>query len=127
MLAAPGDLDANHTAVAVADLRGVVENWRGDDGLRAKTLDFLSRASTRSIASYLRSLRATHIVTAEQVDAWNSVRHRVMHGEILEPWLNEETEKRLHSLLGLTHALARAYVDSQFSALAAEMKIDNAS
>jgi hypothetical protein len=55
----------------------------------------------------LRDLVKRGVLDKSNEQAWSSVRHAVMHGNLISPWGTEEEDKRLLALTELVHRLTR--------------------
>ena len=69
-----------------------------------------TRAGERSIGRYLRDLVKRGVLEKRNEHAWSSVRHAVMHGNLVSPWGTQEEDKRLLDLADLVHRLTRELI-----------------
>lgn len=115
MLAEPGELKSDHAADALKDLGDYLAKWRGDEKLRARIQGAVSRAGDKGIGGFLSHLAKQGDIEKPQVESWMSVRNRVMHGELVSPWLDEESETKLVLLTGLAHRLGLLYIKKAVS------------
>lgn len=91
-------------------LKQVVTSWKGNDSLRSAVINYVGGFKTKGIAKTLKSLLEDGSITAEQISAWEKIRHSAMHGEMVIPWSDEEQDGRIISLIELTHRLSEAYI-----------------
>ncbi len=110
MLADPDQLKSDYDPGAIDNLKSHIKQWKGDNNLQSRTIGFLEFAKEKGIKSFLKSLCKSGVLDAEHERAWSSVRNQVMHGNLVSPWLDEETEKRLKNITELVHRLSLAYV-----------------
>lgn len=94
----------------VDSLKSAVENWRGDNNLRSRVLDYIGGFKTKGINKMLKSLVGTNGITSEQTNAWIKLRNSSMHGDMVMPWSDEEQNARINNLIELTHRLSEAYI-----------------
>jgi hypothetical protein len=110
MLVPVGSLRADADEKALNALIAYLEAWEGPTRLkdtiigRAGTLDQLSTSRA------LYDLAKAGVGTKDQVDAWNDVRHAVMHGNLISPYTSEESDRRNIHLADLLRALTRELV-----------------
>jgi hypothetical protein len=105
-LISPGENrpDANHEAIA--SLRAHIRTWKGPSDLKSRAIHSVRRAGAMTPIYVLRDLRDRQVLTAENVRAWEDIRHSVMHGTLVSPWPTEEEEDaRLRDLAELVHRL----------------------
>jgi hypothetical protein len=104
--------DADHEAID--DIIKHVGSWPGHDRFAKDEVRRLKEAATRALrnagmtttALNLKNLVASGAVTREQFDAWDAIRNRVMHGNLISPYARDEDETNmLLELAGLMHTL----------------------
>jgi hypothetical protein len=99
---------------AIKDMKKHIEAWPGDAGLRQRILGFVGKLE-KGEGQILRELRDQGVIADDHVKAWRDVRNRVMHGELVSPWSDEELERRMHLLAELMHRLGMKYVEQYSS------------
>jgi hypothetical protein len=110
MLMRPTERRSDFTEKDIESLKTTLASWKGDEELRDRIVREISRAGERSIGRYLRDLVQRGIVKESNEHAWSSVRHAVMHGNLVSPWATEEEDKRLLDLADLVHRLTRELI-----------------
>lgn len=67
------------------------------------------------IDTELKTFASSGVITDKQQEAWTNVRHDVMHGKLISPWPEDETEQRIRLLMELmrrlTHELLRVQAE----------------
>lgn len=101
---------ADYEDALVDSLKSAVENWKGDNNLRSRVLDYIGGFKTKGINKMLKSLVGTNGITSEQANAWIKLRNSSMHGDMVMPWSNKEQDARINNLIELTHRLSEAYI-----------------
>lgn len=101
---------ADYEDALVDSLKSAVGNWKGDNNLRSRVLDYISGFKTKGINKMLKSLVGTNGITSEQVNAWIKLRNSSMHGDMVMPWSDKEQDARIDNLIELTHRLSEAYI-----------------
>jgi hypothetical protein len=117
MLMSPTDRRSDFSEKDIKSLKTTVTGWEGDPDLRNRILGDIARAGERSVGKYLRDLVKAGVLEKKNERAWSSVRHAVMHGNLVSPWATEEEDKRLLDLADLVHRLTRELIRKE-----AEMK-----
>jgi hypothetical protein len=110
MLMHPSEQRSDFDEKDVESLKTTVEGWEGDKGLRDRILAEIGRANERSIGRFLRDLVQRGVLAKKNENAWSSVRHAVMHGNLVSPWSTEQEDKRLLDLADLVHRLTRELI-----------------
>ena len=110
MLMRPGERRSDFREKDIESLKTTVAGWEGDKGLRGRILADIARASERSVGRFLRDLVQRGVLAKNSESAWSSVRHAVMHGNLVSPWSTEEEDKRLLDLADLVHRLTRELI-----------------
>ena len=110
MLMSPAERRSDFTEKDIESLKTTVADWEGDEGLQDRILAEIARASERSVGRYLRDLVQRGTLKKSNERAWSSVRHAVMHGNLVSPWATEEEDKRLLELADLVHRLTRELI-----------------
>lgn len=89
-----------------------IDLWTGDPRLKEPAKAASSRILETSAAIGLRQLRSAGWVTADQYEAWRTLRNNVMHGALVSPYSSAKDDKLLLDLSGLLHALTRRIIAS---------------
>jgi len=110
MLMRPDERRSDIAEIDIDSLKTHVAAWKGNKDLQRRALADIARASERSIGSYLRKLVQRGVLEQTNERAWSSVRHAVMHGNLVSPWATQEEDKRLLDLAGLVHRLTRELI-----------------
>lgn len=100
-------------------LAQTIKNWKGDNNLRDRVLDYLNGFKKKGVAKTLKSLSDRGVITVDQIDAWSRIRNSSMHGETLMPWSDEEQDGRIINLIELTHLLSEAYIKQEMERISA--------
>jgi hypothetical protein len=82
----------------------------GTSALKRRAIEAVLQTKGASTAGTLRALQNGGVITPEQFGAWNNVRHKVMHGNLLSPYSNENQDKQLEHLIAIVHGLTRDLV-----------------
>jgi hypothetical protein len=72
-----------------------------DKRVRKYVERFVEYVPKPSAGGYLRRQQKAGVIDKGSVDAWQEVRHRVMHGNLFEPWSEENQDARLRLLIKL--------------------------
>jgi len=107
MLMRPAERKSDFEEKNIESLKTIVAGWEGDERLRGRILADIARAAERSVGRYLRDLVQRGVLKESSERAWSSIRHAVMHGNLVTPWATEEDDKRLLDLADLVHGLTR--------------------
>lgn len=91
-------------------LKEAVTNWKGNDDLRSVVINYVGGFKMKGVAKTLKSLVKDGVITAEQISAWEKIRHTAMHGGMVVPWSDAEQDGRILNLIELTHRLSEAYI-----------------
>jgi len=112
MVAPTADRPSSHPSETIEDLRQRLLQWHGDEGLRSRALGFLSNVERARDGTHrvLSRMCTEGLLDDEQVAVWKSVRNRVMHGEMIAPWVDTELRQKIQILASLVHRLALVYV-----------------
>jgi len=111
MLMRPSEQRSDFAEKDIESLKATVEGWEGDKRLRDRILAEIGRASERSVGRFLWDLVRRGVLTKNNGNAWSSVRHAVMHGNLVSPWSTEQEDKRLLDLADLVHRLTRELIN----------------
>ena len=107
MLMRPEEQKSDFKEKDIESLKAAVEGWEGEKRLRDRILADIARTGERTIGKYLRDLVQRGVLKHNSERAWSSVRHSVMHGNLVTPWSTEEEDRRLLDLADLVHFLTR--------------------
>ncbi|MDD2903310.1 MAG: hypothetical protein PHU44_12835 [Syntrophales bacterium] len=110
MLMQPAEKKSDFPKEEIERIKKTVAEWKGHERLRSRILGEIERASERSISSYLRDLVHRGVLKQSNERAWSSIRHNVMHGNLVIPWATEEEDKRVLDLADLVHRLTRELI-----------------
>lgn len=91
-------------------LKKLVTDWKGNDNLRSAVINYVGGFKTKGVSKTLKPLVDDGAITPDQISAWTKIRHAAMHGEMVLPWSDEEQDRRIISLIELTHGLTEAYI-----------------
>jgi hypothetical protein len=84
-----------------------IEQLTGRTELKNRAANAIRQTKGASTGSVLKVLQKGGIITAEQLETFNYVRNRVMHGTLLSPYSSEKGENQLRHLIDIVHALTR--------------------
>ena len=118
MLGLPGtpradmsDPQREDLAKEIATFREFMDQWEGSLEIAEAAKRAAARLSETSAAQALRALVAKGIVQRDEYDAWNSLRNRVMHGNLVSPYSSAKDDKLLLDLAGLCRSLTWHLID----------------
>jgi hypothetical protein len=95
---------------AIESLVKHVNNWSGDANLKKVAANAVRRSGDMSAARILRSLIGPGTISSEQFSAWDAIRNRVMHGNLVSIYSTKEEDAKLLALAFLMHALTRELI-----------------
>lgn len=110
MMFSEAERTADWAAADIDSLKETIKDWKGDNNLRNRILDYLNGFKKKGIAKTLKSLVDQGVITSDQVEAWSRMRNSSMHGDMLLPWSDEDQDGRIINLIELTHRLSEAYI-----------------
>ncbi|MBR9973338.1 hypothetical protein [Magnetospirillum sulfuroxidans] len=90
--------------------KAYIDLWTGDARFKKPAKNAASRILETSAAIGLRQLRDAGWVTADQYKAWDTLRNKVMHGNLVSPYSSAKDDKLLLDISGLLHALTRRII-----------------
>ena len=64
-------------------------------------------AGTTGAGKFMRDLVKKGVLESKHEAAWNAVRYKVMHGNLINPWSTEEEDQQIIALAELVHTLTR--------------------
>lgn len=86
---------------AIENLQEHIKQWKGEERLRSIAIEAVGRADNVSPYRGLRALASQQKCTLAHVESWNSVRNRVMHGELISPYSSVEEDQIIFDLAQL--------------------------
>jgi hypothetical protein len=107
MLVPVGALRADADEQALNALFAYLEAWDGPTRLKDTIIGRAQTLDQKTTSRALYDLAKTGVGTKAQVDAWNEVRHAVMHGNLISPYTSEESDRKNFLLAELMRALVR--------------------
>jgi hypothetical protein len=110
LLVPEADRASDYPLADIESLRKHISAWSGDEDLRSRILGSLAYAGTKGTIQALKDFQ-THGVTRKHLEAWKTVRNKVMHGELVVPWSEEKLELRMRLLAELLHRLSLVYIE----------------
>lgn len=110
LLMKPDDEVSEFDERDIEDLKKAIQTWQGNSGLKDRALNEVSRLGKKGVGKYLRDLVKQNTVEPKHADAWNAVRNKVMHGNLVSPWSTEEEDEQIIALGELVHILTRVLV-----------------
>lgn len=73
----------------------------------------LSVSKKPKVDAELKELSRRSVITHEHWKAWNSVRHVVMHGKLISPWPQQDTQEQIVILMDLVRRLTHEFLRIQ--------------
>lgn len=110
MLMEPGDRRSDFSEDDINGLKVHVRGWPGDEKLRERVLDVISKLGQRGVAQFLRDLVGRNVLNEANRRAWDTVRNAVMHGNLVSPWATKEEDQQIVALADLVHRLTRELI-----------------
>ncbi|MES0213890.1 hypothetical protein NKL07_00130 [Mesorhizobium sp. C280B] len=95
---------------AIKALSVHIDAWKGDQGLKSAAVGAVKRQVQMTAKRALVAFKDRQVITAEQLDAWETLRNSVMHGSLVPPYSTESEDAQMLALAGLLHALTRELV-----------------
>lgn len=105
ILSPRGALRPDADQAAIDAMLAHLHVFEGSARLKSRAIDVIRRADEMSPARALRDLAATGVGASAQISSWESVRHRVMHGELVSPYSSAEDDRIIVDLAELLKAL----------------------
>jgi hypothetical protein len=102
-----GDRRVDFDTTGIDQLTTFLKSWPGDTRLRKRILELVRSPGERSVGQYFRDLVKKGVLEQRHEQSWSSVRHAVMHGNLVSPWASEKDDARLRNLGDLVHRLTR--------------------
>lgn len=95
----------------ITAFRKFLGGWEGSDDIAEAAKRAVARLPQTSAAQALRALVAKGVVQQDHYNAWNRLRNRVMHGNLVSPFSSAKDDKLLLDLAGLCRALTWHLID----------------
>lgn len=86
-------------------------DWQGNPDLVEAAKAAVARKLKTSAAQALRALKNKGIISKCEYTAWDTLRNRVMHGQLVSPYSSEEDDKLLLDLASLVRSLTWHLID----------------
>jgi len=93
------------------DLACKIEKLDGLTELKNRAAKAVRQIKGTSTAGTLKALHKRSTITSDQFAAFNGIRNKVMHGDFVSPYSNENEDNQLLHLIGLMHALTREFLN----------------
>lgn len=110
LIAPEAERKSDYAPEDIEGLKQHVKAWKGDKDLRGRILNSVALAETKGIVQILRRLKNEGAISDSHINAWQTVRNQVMHGELVAPWAEQELEERMRFLAELMHRLSMRYI-----------------
>lgn len=107
LLMKPEDHASEYKQAEIEGVKEAIQAWKGNKDLKARVLDEVSHVGKKSISKFMRKLEKLGALESRHGDAWDSVRNKVMHGNLVAPWSSKEEDEQIIALGELVHALTR--------------------
>lgn len=95
---------------AVDELKAYLDSSCAPDRIIKRLKTSLETLPSLSAANAMRRLADKGVIRRTDVNTWNNIRNRVMHGELVSPYSSEKDDKNLIELARLFHDLTREEV-----------------
>lgn len=95
------------------DLESIKEHvaaWQGNRDLKGRMLNSVEFVRSKGITSSLRFMADEGVISRDHLEAWKTVRNQVMHGSLISPWRDQETDRKMRLLIELLHRVSKVYV-----------------
>lgn len=92
---------------AIDSLCEHIETWQGSERVKNRAISATKQADILSVSSALSTLAEKGIGTAVQVKAWNRLRNKIMHGELISEYSSEDQDETILGIADLLKALTR--------------------
>jgi len=89
------------------DFANEIEKLLGHAALKKRAIQAVLQTKGASTAGTLRALQKKGVITTEQFAAWNDIRHKVMHGDFVSAYSNEDEDEQLSHLIDIVRALTQ--------------------
>ncbi len=93
--------DRTNTAVdhaAIEAMSGHIRAWNGDRGLIGTAINALERRRQLTARNILATLKKSGVITKDEFDAWEGLRHSSMHGNPVSRYGSHEADGEMLSL-----------------------------
>lgn len=115
LLTPQSELKSDYAPADIEGLKQHIKAWKGDKHLRGRILSSVAYAETKGIVQILKKFKNGSAIDESHIDAWQTVRNQVMHGELISPWSGQELEDRMRLLTELVHHLSMKYIEQHSS------------
>jgi hypothetical protein len=105
------DKQREELLAAVESFKAYVAAWSGDPRLIQPAKNAADRMLKTTAAIALRHIKKQGWITKEQLAAWEKLRNKVMHGNLVSPYSSAEDDDLLLNLSGMLHGLTRRLID----------------
>ena len=102
---APTDAPDEPISAAATNLIKQIEGLDAPDALKRKAIDALTPPKGPSTTRTLRALRDCGVISPNQFSTWQRLRNRLMHGEFISLFSNEDEDRQLMHLVAIVRAL----------------------
>lgn len=99
----------------IESLKRHIETWKGDKNLQNRILNSVTLAESKGIVQILKKLKDEGTIDSSHINAWQTVRNQVMHGELVSPGSGQKLEERMRLLTELMHRLSMKYIEQHTS------------
>ena len=91
--------------VAIAELAEHINEWRGSPDLKRIAVNAVKRQESANAVITLRNLARSGAIKREELKAWEELRNKVMHGNLVSPYSSKKDDTLLSNLAALMHSL----------------------
>lgn len=96
---------------AIESLAGHIAQWKGSERFKSTAIGAVRRLAELTPKRVLLRLIASGQATKAQLEAWETVRNSVVHGDLRSPYSTKEDDDRLLELSALMHTLTRVILE----------------
>ncbi len=107
LLMKPEDQASEFTETDIKSMKKAICLWKGNKALKERTLQEVTRLGRKGAGKFMRDLVKKGVLESKHEAAWNAVRYKVMHGNLINPWSTEEEDQQIIALAELVHTLTR--------------------
>ena len=111
LLTPEAERKSDYASKDIESLKQHIKAWKGDKDLRGRILNSVALAETKGIVQILKKIKSVGAIDDAHVNAWQTVRNQVMHGKLVSPWSEQESEERMRLLTELIHRLSMKYIE----------------
>jgi hypothetical protein len=87
------------------DFAKAIEALLGHAALKKRATEAVLQTKGASTRGTLRALQKKGVIGTEQLKAWDDIRHKVMHGNFVSAYSNEDEDEQLSHLIDIMRAL----------------------